>query len=301
MYDILILGGGPIGASSAYFLSRKAGKKIAVVTQEPNEAPDAAYLNAGGSVRWFWPDALKSEMTKETADFIKKIAKTGVDLSLHEDTYLFLNRGKHVPAVNISGAKLINHFLDEAKKKKVTIHGGEKIKTVSSEKGVVTVVTDKNTYQAKKVLLALGAQNAAFMPKYKLEKEERYLMILDTPVTETEKTFPHTIVPVAKGVAFVFIKKLPEGWRFVVGQEGILGVPKRTQANTHFKQLLSAGLGDIMPFLKKARVERMLMGTDVENKSLLLKNNGSLYAANCGSAVRSCVWIGRTVAETLSK
>jgi glycine/D-amino acid oxidase-like deaminating enzyme len=301
MYDILILGGGPIGASSAYFLSRKAGKKIAVITQEPDDAPHATYQSAGGCVRWFWPDPLKIEMTKETADFIKKVAKSGVDLSLHEDTYLFLNRGKHVPAVNISGAKLINHFLGEAKKKKVTVHSGEIIKKVQNEKGVITVTTDKNTYQAKKVLLALGAQNAKFMPNYHIEEEERYLMILDLPVTETEKTFPHMIIPVGDGVAFTFIKKLPEGYRFVVGQEGILDVPKKSQVKAHYKELLAAGLGDIMPFLKKAKVERMLQGIDVENKNLLLKHDKGLYAANCGSAVRSCVWIGRTIAEKLSK
>lgn len=301
MYDILILGGGPIGASTAYFLSQKTKKKIAVITQEPDTAPHAAYQSAGGCVRWFWPDPLKVEMTKETADFIKKAVKAGVDLSLREDTYLFLNRGKHVPAINISSAKLINHFLTEAKKKKVAVHGGEVIKEVLNEKDGVTVTTNKNTYRAKKVLLALGAENATFMPKYKLEEEKRYLLILDLPVTETEKTFPHTIIPVGKGVAYIFIKQLPEGWRFVVGQEGILDVPKQSQMKAHYKELLASGLSDTLPFLKKAKVERMLSGMDVENKELLLKNDKGLYAANCGSAVRSCVWIGRTIAEKLSK
>lgn len=299
IYDILILGGGPIGASTAYFLSRKGKRAIGVITLEPTNVTYATYQNAGGCVRWFWPDPLKTTMTKVTADFIKKLART-VDVSLREDTYLFLNQGKHVPAINVSSAKLVGHFLKSAQEKGVKLHQGEMVKQVKSVDGLVTVTTDKTTYQAKKVLLALGAQNARFLKHYELEKEERYLMVLNTPVGENEVTFPHTILPVGSGVAYIFVKKLPEGWRFLLGQEEILPVPKRSAANAHFKDLLKAGLGASMPFLQSAKVERMLMGTDVGNKTLKFEQQGDIYAANCGSAVRSCVWIGEEIAKKIS-
>jgi glycine/D-amino acid oxidase-like deaminating enzyme len=299
-YDILILGAGPIGSSTAYFLSQKGKKNIGMITAEPTDNAFATYQNAGGCVRWFWDDAKKAKDTKETADFIKKVAKAGVDLSLHEDTYLFLNRGKHVPAVNISSAKLMTHFQKEAKKKGVKIHEGEVVKSVTEKDGIATVTTSKGEYTAKKVLLALGAQNPKFMHEYEIEEEKRYLLILDTPVNADEKTFPHTIIPIKDGVAFLFIKKLPEGWRFVLGQENILEVPKTSQAKAHYKDLLATGLGNAMPFLKKAKVERMLAGVDVEHKNLLIKQRGSIYAASCGSAVRSCVPIGKELAAKLS-
>ena len=300
IYDILILGAGPIGAGTAYCLSRKGKKKIGIITIEPEATAYATYQYAGGCVRWFWDDPVKIEATKVTADFIKKISKAGVDVSLHQDTYLFLHRGKHVPAINISSAKLISYFKGEARSKGVKIHEGETVASVKEENGVATVITDKGTYQAKKVLLAMGAENARFMPEYELEKEERYLMVLDIPVTDEEMTFPHTIVPVGGGVAFLFIKKLPEGWRFVLGQENVLGVPKQSQIKAHYRALLESSLGELMPFLKKAKVERTLFGTDVENKTLLLKQHGALYAANCGSAVRSCVYLANKISEALN-
>jgi len=300
IYDILILGGGPIGASSAYFLSQKGKKKIGLITSEPAENQHATYQNAGGCIRWFWDEPQKTLMTKETADFIKKLSRSGVDVSLREDTYLFLYRGVHVPAINVSGIKLVNHFIKEAQAKGVTLHSGETVKKVQTTEDVCVVTTDKGIYQAKKVLLAMGAQNACFMPEYEIEEEKRYLLVLDLPVGESELMFPHTIAKIGDGYAFAFVKKLPEGWRFLVGQEDILGVPTNAQAAKHFKEFLATGVGDVMPFLKKAKVERMLSGTDVENKSLLIKDHHKqLFAANCGSAVRSCVWIGKEVARQL--
>ena len=58
MYDILILGGGPIGASTAYFLTKESSLKVGLLRREPNEDPQhlATYKYAGGSVRWFWDE-----------------------------------------------------------------------------------------------------------------------------------------------------------------------------------------------------------------------------------------------------
>ncbi len=300
VYDVLILGSGPIGASTANFMSRKGKKKIGVISEDQTNSKRATYQYAGGCIRWFWDEPLKIEMTKTTADFIKKLSKSGVDVSLREDTYLFLYRGVHAPAINISGTKLVNYFLKESEKKGVQLHMGEVIKKIKKTDNIYTVITDKTEYQTKKVLLALGSENARFMENYPLEKEERYLLVLDIPVGENEMTFPHTIAKIGDGYAFVFIKKLGERWHFLVGQEDILPVPKSTNAKAHFKELLNAGLGEIMPFLTKAKVERMLSGVDVENKELMVQQIDSLYAANCGSAVRSCVWIGQELSKRLS-
>lgn len=299
-YDILILGGGPIGASTAYHLSRQGKKSIGLITAEPAEAAYATYQSAGGCIRWFWDEAKKIDMTKTTADFIIDLARSGVDVSLREDTYLFLDRGVHVPAINVSGVKVVEHFLSEASAHGVSVHKNETVTEVRRSGSGYEVVTDKGSYSATKVLLALGAQNVRFMPDYELEEEKRYLLVLDLPVKDAERMFPHTIAKIGNGYAFVFVKKLPEGWRFLIGEEDILGIPTSKNLTAHYKKLLETGVAEIMPFLVKARVERMLSGTDVENKTLLLKGKKGLYAANCGSAVRSCVWIGQQVAERIA-
>lgn len=301
IYDVLILGGGPIAASTAYFLSQEGKNKVGILFENQIDNKRATYKYAGGCVRWFWDEPLKISMTKETADFVKEIANSGVDVSLREDTYLFLYRGVHTPAINVSAAKLVDYFIKEATEKEVVVHSDEVIKNIVKEGELHKVVTDKGSYQAKKVLLALGAENARFMPNYDLEKEDRYLLVLDLPVGETEINFPHTIAKVGDGYAYVFVKKMPEGWRFLVSQEDVLPVPMENEVEVHFEQLLSAGFGEVMPFLQKAKVERMLTGIDVENKELIIKEEDGLIAANCGSAVRSCVWIGRELSRYIAK
>lgn len=300
VYDILILGGGPIAASTAYFLSQEGKNKVGILFENQIDNKRATYKYAGGCVRWFWDEPLKISMTKETADFVKKIADDGVDVSLREDTYLFLYRGVHTPAINVSAAKLVDYFIKEAAEKGVTVHGDEVIENITKEGELHTVSTDRGSYKAKKVLLALGAENARFMPDYDLEKEDRYLLVLDLPVGEAEIDFPHTIAKVGDGYAYVFVKKMSEGWRFLVSQEDVLPTPKEGEVEIHFEKLLSAGFGEVMPFLQKAKVERMLTGTDVETKELLIKEKEGLMAANCGSAVRSCVWIGRELTKRIT-
>jgi len=206
IYDVLILGGGPIAASTAFFMSRKGSKKIGMIFEEQTTSKKATYQYAGGCIRWFWDEELKIKMTKDTADFIKKLSKQGVDVSLREDTYLFLYRGVHAPAINVSSAKVVNYFIQEAKKKGINIHGGETIKKITKVGAGYEVSTDKTTHQAKKVLLALGAENPKFMKECVLENEERYLLVRDLPGTDNELTFPLTIAKIGNGYAFVFIK-----------------------------------------------------------------------------------------------
>lgn len=297
-YHNLILGGGPIAASTAYFLSlEKNEQAIGLITQEPGGAENAAYLQAGGSLRWFWPDDLKTEMTKQTADFISVLNEQGVDLSLIKDNYLFLHRGKYVPSLNLSSKKLVAWFLEQAKG--LEVHTDAVISAVEKQDNGWKVITTKGEYTADKVLLALGANNKQFA-NVDIEEEKRQLFVLDIPVGDTEKNFPHTIVPVQEGIAYVFIKQFPEGLRFVVGQEDVIDGNSEEAPDVQLKEMLDAGLGAIMPFLKEGKVEKHLWAVDVKNKNLLLEETQpGLWAANCGSAVRACVWIGREVAKKL--
>lgn len=300
LYPVLILGGGPIAASTAYFLAERGVHDVGLITLEPADTAYATYLNAGGTVRWFWSDPERVLITKETGDFVTHLSHSGVDLSYHRDQYLFLHRGKSVPALSINTEQLVQWFIHSAKSRGLVVHAGERVTSVTSEGTVAIVHTERAEYRARKVLLALGVQNSSFMPGLSLEREKRQLFVLDLPVGEDEKSFPHVVIPLGKGTAYLFIKRMPEGLRFVVGQEEVLTVNTDPEPENYFPRLLKAGLGDLFPFLKNAHVEKILWGFDAHVKSLVVTEEGPLVAANCGSAVRSCVWAGQTLAERLS-
>lgn len=298
--DLIILGGGPIGAATAYFLSRAgSGQKVCLLSKDPS-ADNAAWQNAGGSVRWYWDDAEKRAMTKETADFAKRLVSEGVELSLLEDNYLFLHRGVFAPSINLSGGKLVDYLLAEAAKNGVDVRRSAEVTGITRDGETYKIATSAGEFAARKVLCAMGAAaNTQLVDGYEVEPEERQLYVLDAAVTADSASLPHIILPIGEGVAYIFVKKTPNGLRFVVGQEDAIEPAGNAD---DFKALLAAGLGSIMPFLKQAGVETVWSGTDAGNKTLKLEEaQPGLWAANCGSAIRSCAYIGRTVAERLTQ
>jgi len=300
IYNILILGSGPIGASTAHFLTEQGIEKVGLITQDPTDDHSATYGYAGGSVRWYWDTEIKTEMTTMTSDFIFELDKQGVDLSLVKDNYLFLDIGKYVPSLNVNGKKLVRWFLDQAVSKSLELHEQEMIVSVIKENDIYIVKTNKAEYRSHKVLFALGTKNTEYVDGYTLAKEKRLLSVLDLPVGEYEQNFPHTIISLPKGEAYIFIKKFPEGLRFVVGQEDVLEESDQPGEENHFEELLSAGLAVSAPFLKNAKVEKILWGFDTQKKTLTLEEpQQGMFVANCGSAIRACVWIGKEVAKKL--
>ena len=299
-YDVLIAGSGPIGAATAYFLTKTTQLKVALVSEEPGDETHAAYTQAGGSLRWQWSDEQKSDMTRETADFIKQLNSDGVDVSLIEDSYAYLYTGQYHPSINFSGKQVVHHLLREAMRGGLTFIRDAKVTAIKSTEDGVTVKAGDQTLTAAKALLALGVANPKFMPDYELEREKRQLFVLDLKVEDSEQVFPHTIARLGDdGYAYVFVKQTPNGLRFVVGQEDIIK-DDEDGANDYFAALLEAGVGDIFPFLRDAKVETLWHGWDSGNKDLKFEQSGSIWAANCGSAARGCAWIGRTLAEKLA-
>lgn len=299
--EILIVGGGPIAASTAFHLA-KSGKKVTVIKPGDDDQKSAAYRNAGGCIRWFWDEKIKADMTTETAMFVKELIKKGVDLSAIEDYYHFVYRGAFTPALNINGFKFVNYLFSEAASMGAEILLGHILKEVKQKDGIAEVTTDNGNFRAEKVLLALGTDNEKFMPGLELEKEKRQIFVTDIEVTPERENLPHTIVPVGDDAyGFVFIKKIDDQLKVVVGQEDIVEDDDETKAVDYWNELMESDLTKIMPWLKGAKVEKILWGVDAGNKTLRIENKGALYSANCGSAVRGSVYIGRTLAEELSK
>jgi glycine/D-amino acid oxidase-like deaminating enzyme len=302
VYDVVIVGGGPIGASTAYFLSKEKNKKILLLTADPTEDHMSTYLYAGGSIRWYWDDPKKVEMTKLTADFITDLVSQGQDLSYISDNYLFLNRGVLVPSINVSGAKLVKYFLDEAEKSGVQVKYDSLVSSiVKTDDGYVVKLANEE-YQSTKVLLAVGSQTPKFVPDLSLEFEKRQLFVLDVAVDDDRKHFPHLIFPFRGGVIFIFVKLINGEYKLVLGQEEILEHNSEWQEENYFKELLDMGLAEILPFIKDAHVEKILWGFDATHKIPRLDTKDNKFiAATCGSAVRSCVYIGQQASKLLTQ
>ncbi|GIW10236.1 MAG: FAD-binding oxidoreductase [Chloroflexi bacterium] len=300
VFDIAVLGSGPIGATSAYLLTHQTNRRIALIAQEPQEDHRATYRFSGGSIRLYWDDPRKAQAVAETAALIRQLHQDGVELDLLENGYVFVHRGRWAPSLNLSGAKLIRHLLACAVERGLTRVSGAEIEQLTTGGSGYRVLTSVGEVRARAVVLALGTENQRFLPELELEVEKRQLFVLDLPVDEHRARFPHLVVPLGEGVVFVFIKRFDGELRVVVGQEDVVAHQATAGPEEYFGDLLRLGLGAQLPFLREARVERVLWGFDVKHKlPQIVHPAPGLVAVNCGSALRSCAYIGREVVSTL--
>jgi hypothetical protein len=299
-YDLIIVGGGPIASVASYVISQNKTnlnlEKIALIQKEPNVEPYIAYLNAGGSVRWYFEDEEMSQITKKTADFIQNI-KDKVDLNLVEDNYFFVHKGIFVKSYNIAGSKLVNYLKNTAKENGIDIISDTEFIKINSQENGYILKTNKGDFQTKKVIFCLGYKNKEIF-NLPLEIEKRQLFVLDININQENINLPHTIIKFKEGIVYFFIKKFDYGYRLLLGQEEIFEHSLEPKEENYFQDLLKLGLVDYLPFLKNANVEKILWGFDVKNKKPIINEiYPNVYTVNCGSAVRSIVHIGEQVYE----
>jgi len=105
-FDIVIIGGGVVGASIAYFLSKEeaAGKTIAVIEKDPSYQVGSTARSAGGIRQQFsTPENIR--ISKFAADFLKDITNhlsvdgDPVDVDFQEKGYLFLAQDQQIPVL----------------------------------------------------------------------------------------------------------------------------------------------------------------------------------------------------------
>jgi len=300
-YDLVIVGSGPIGASTAYFLADKK-KKIAVVSPEPlANDPDhiATYMYADGSVRWFFSDPDIVENTLKTAGFIHNQMDSGVDLSAIEDVYVFIQHGLAVPSLNVSGAKLVKHLLTEAQKMGVERLMNTRATGWEKDDESYVLKTDRVDVRTDKILFVTGPSLQKFFPDAGFEFVKRQTFVLDLPVTDERKKFPHLIVPLKSGEVHIFIKQIGDQFKMLLGQEDLFREGGEPGPEDHLKDLMEMGLGNTLEFLKEAHAENILWGFDAPNKKLKLYRDGGIFAASCGSAVRSSIGLGQKLCDIL--
>ncbi len=105
-FDIVIIGGGVIGASIAYFLSKEAaaGKTIAVIERDPTYQVGSTARSAGGIRQQFsTPENIR--ISRFAADFLRDITNhlstdgDPVDVGFQEKGYLFLAQDHQIPVL----------------------------------------------------------------------------------------------------------------------------------------------------------------------------------------------------------
>ncbi|CAN5896719.1 hypothetical protein BH23ACT10_BH23ACT10_03010 [soil metagenome] len=299
MVDVLVVGAGPLGASTAYHLARRG----LAVTVADTADPRAAYRNSGGSLCWYRPDARHAAAIERTATFVRDAVADGAAIDCREVPYLWMHEGVQVPALNISSPDLVAHLLAGARANGAACVDIGRISHVTTTDGDRYVVHgDDEGLTADVVILALGVANIGVMPGLDGTVEKRQLFVLDLPVDDNRVRWPHTIVPVGDGFAYVFVKRFPDGLRVVVGQEGIVEDPDDTGPVDYFADLLAASVGDRFAWLRGAHVERILWGMDWSATKLPYTHDDGrgLFSINAGSAVRVCIPAGRELTDRIT-
>jgi glycine/D-amino acid oxidase-like deaminating enzyme len=313
IYSIAVVGAGPIGAAATYHLARAGVAGVALVGgRDPGPA---AYRQSGGCICWHRRDPQLSADIEETANFVRNAVRAGAEIRVRETSYLFLNTGVAVPALNIAAPDLVRHLSGRALEAGAAGVDVGTVTAVDRHPGGYRVVGDGGTVTARSVLLCLGTGNlgvaAGLVPGLLPQLEKRQLFVLDLPVDADRAGLPHVIVPFNGGHVYLFVKEVDGRLRLTLGQEDALEEelpgedgaehdgpghdgPEHDGAVDQLPALLAAGLAERLPFLAGARTERILCGVDWSAKKLTVHSDGAgLTTLNCGSAVRSCVALGR--------
>lgn len=146
MYDVIIIGGGPSGASAG----RRAGKLgLNALLLEKEEFP--RYKPCGGGLSRHAISYLDFELPPDIIEW--KV--TGARVSFREQT--IEAHKEHCLSTMVSRDVFDNLLLEKAKEAGIEVHTGEKVLQCAEFPEFVEVATEKGTYQARFAIIAEGA------------------------------------------------------------------------------------------------------------------------------------------------
>lgn len=176
MYDLIIVGGGPSGASAG----RAAGKAgISTLLLEKEHFP--RYKPCGGALSPYALSCLDFKLPEYLIE--RDIPKMRVHFrELHTE------RQKDYRFAQLVSRKYFDNFLlDKARETGIDIHLGEKVLGYEEREGYVEVNTFRNTYLAKFVLIAEGSKGVL---KYKVrprrDRRTEYDLALVSEIPEKD-------------------------------------------------------------------------------------------------------------------
>lgn len=288
---IAVVGAGPIGAATLHHLAGRAD--VALVARAGPHADDT-YRQSGGSICWHRPDPSRATAIAETARVLTALTGNGAPIRLRDTPYLFLDAGEFAPGLNVFAPDLVSYLVAQAGTPRIDV--GD-VQAVERTPGGYRVVGSTGVVTAAVVVLACGTNNRALFPALNARVEKRSLMVLDTPVDDARAGLPHIVCRLGDGYVYAFVKELDGALRLLVGQEDLIDDVADAPVD-HLPDLIRAGLAARLPYLDGAHTVDVLWGTDFVGKDPQVHTDGAgLISVTCGSAVRSCIDLGRRAAR----
>lgn len=177
MYDVIIVGGGPSGASAG----RRAGKLgLNTLLLEKEEFP--RYKPCGGGLSEHALSYLDFEIPQELIEWEITGAKV-----IFKDQLIEANKAYRL-SVLISRDQFDNLLLDKVKEIGVEVHTGEKVLCCREMHEYVEVETEQGTYRAKFAIVADGAQGLIKTCVRPMDTKSEYgiCIVTEVPAEETE-------------------------------------------------------------------------------------------------------------------
>ena len=176
MYDFIIVGGGPSGASAG----RTAGKQgLSTLLLEKEHFP--RYKACGGALSSYGLSCLDFSLPEYAVE--RYISKVKIHFM---DSFVDAEK-KDTLALLISRTVFDYFLLEKAKKTGIEIHTGEKVLDCIEGKDFVEVRTTENTYFGKFVLISEGSGGSL---KYKVrskDKRTEYFLGIVSEITNEER------------------------------------------------------------------------------------------------------------------
>jgi len=159
MYDLIIIGGGPSG-SAAGRIAGKNGLKTLLIEKETFPR----YKPCGGGLSEHAMSYLDFEIPESMIErdiFGARVHFKGQVVEQHKDSRI---------AVLITRSIFDNYLLEKAGETGIEIKMGEKVLEYQEKNDYVKVFTDNNTYKAKFIIIAEGAQGKL---KYQIRRKDK--------------------------------------------------------------------------------------------------------------------------------
>lgn len=159
MYDLIIVGGGPSGASAG----RTAGKQgLSTLLLEKEHFP--RYKSCGGALSSYGLSCLDFSLPEYVVE--RYISKVKIHFM---DGFVEVEKEGNL-ALSISRTVFDYFLLEKAKETGIEVHTGEKVLDCIGRKDFVEVRTTDNTYLGKFVLIAEGSGGSL---KYKVRSKDK--------------------------------------------------------------------------------------------------------------------------------